>query len=77
MVRSLTLQNRLISAYIALLCVPDCEWRTKNKYAYSDLAEAIAEMTGQTKEDVQNKYEFIVWSAYGADKVPTHGTRSV
>lgn len=53
------LREALEAAYLTILSHPHDLWRTKNQSLYCALRDKIAEVTGQTEEDVQNHFEAI------------------
>ena len=49
--------------YVALLKHPHDKWRIDNQHALCNARELVAMLTGKTGEQVQNRFEQIIWDA--------------
>lgn len=49
--------------YVALLQHPHDSWRIHNQRALCDARELVATLTGETGEQVQNRFENVIWDA--------------
>lgn len=49
--------------YVALLQHPHDSWRIRNQRALCDARELVSILTGETGEQVQNRFEQVIWDA--------------
>ena len=49
--------------YVALLQHPHDSWRIRNQRALCNARELVSTLTGETGEQVQNRFEQIIWDA--------------
>ena len=52
----------LEDTYLALLRLPICSWRTKNQMVYCNLRNRIADKTGKSIREIQEKYETLAYA---------------